>query len=161
MKLFFSIFISMMMYCKLFAQMQAKTIPPFTFFKQDSTAFTNQDLAKKGLLYFIFFDADCSHCQYAVSSINKYNNAFDSVSLYFVTFDKNSKINPFMDKYGYLLRGKNNVTVLQDTLQEFIVKFKPQKYPAMFLYSSEGELIHYSDNEKDVPKFIKLIKGKQ
>lgn len=157
MKTCISLITFLLLCCSLQAQKPAEKIPAFTFFRQDSTAFTNQDLTIDKLHYFVFFDADCDHCQHTVSDINKHSNDFEKASLYLITLDKNNKIDPFMIKYASELKGKSNVTILQDTLQEFIVKFKPKKYPAMFLYSPQSDLILYSDNEKEVPKFLKQI----
>lgn len=157
MKFIVSAVLSLCLCINIFAQKAAEKIPAFTFFRQDQTAFTNKDLATNKLLYFVFFDADCEHCQHAVTDINKYSNNFENAYVYLLTLDKNEKIATFMNKYGNQLKGKSNVTILQDTLQEFIVKFKPQKYPAMFLYSPQRELIMYSDDEKQVPKFVKRI----
>lgn len=158
MKFIVSVIVSICISLNIFAQKPAEKIPSFTFFRQDKTAFTNKDLASNKLLYFVFFDTDCDHCQHAVADINKHSNDFENASVYLLTLDNNEKIATFMNKYGNQLMGKSNVTILQDTLQEFIVKFKPEKYPAMFLYSPQRELIMYSDDEKQVSKFVKKIR---
>ena len=158
MKFIVSVIVSICISINVFAQKPAEKIPAFTFFRQDKTAFINKDLASNKLLYFVFFDTDCDHCQHAVADINKHSNDFENASVYLLTLDNNEKIAAFMNKYGNQLIGKSNVTILQDTLQEFIVKFKPEKYPAMFLYSPQRELIMYSDDEKQVAKFVKRIR---
>ena len=158
MKFIVSILVSICISLNIFAQKPAEKIPAFTFFRQDKTAFINKDLASNKLLYFVFFDTDCDHCQHAVADINKHSNDFENASVYLLTLDNNEKIASFMNKYGNQLKDKSNVTILQDTLQEFIVKFKPEKYPAMFLYSPQRELIMYSDDEKQVAKFVKKIR---
>ena len=161
MKFIVSILISICISLNIFAQKPAEKIPAFTFFRQDKTAFINKDLASNKLLYFVFFDTDCDHCQHAVADINKHSNDFENASVYLLTLDNNEKIATFMNKYGNKLIGKSNITILQDTLQEFIVKFKPKKYPAMFLYSPQRELIMYSDDEKQVAKFVKRIQAER
>jgi hypothetical protein len=62
-----------------------------------------------------------------------------------------------MSKYGKNLKDKKNVTILQDPQYEFMRKFRPRKYPSMFLYSAKKELIMYDDNEKNVSGFSKQI----
>ena len=62
-----------------------------------------------------------------------------------------------MNKYRSNLNGKKNVTLLQDLKNEFIDKFKPRKYPSMFLYSAEKKLIDYEDNPETMFRFIKLL----
>ena len=161
MKFIVSILISICISLNIFAQKPAEKIPAFTFFRQDKTAFINKDLASNKLLYFVFFDTDCDHCQHAVADINKHSNDFENASVYLLTLDNNEKIATFMNKYGNKLIGKSNITILQDTLQEFIVKFKPKKYPAMFLYSPQRELIMYTDDEKQVAKFVKRIQAEK
>ena len=161
MKFIVSILVSICISLNIFAQKPAEKIPAFTFFRQDKTAFTNKDLTGNKLLYFVFFDADCEHCQHAVADINKHSNDFENASVYLLTLDNNEKIAAFLNKYGNKLKDKSNITILQDTLQEFIVKFKPKKYPAMFLYSPQRELIMYTDDEKQVAKFVKRIQAEK
>ena len=161
MKFIVTVIVSIGISLNIFAQKPAEKIPAFTFFRQDKTAFINKDLASNKLLYSVFFDTDCDHCQHAVADINKHSNDFENASVYLLTLDNNEKIATFMNKYGNQLIGKSNVTILQDTLQEFIVKFKPEKYPAMFLYSPQRELIMYSDDEKQVAKFVKRIQAER
>jgi hypothetical protein len=67
------------------------------------------------------------------------------------------KITGFINKYIPNLTGKKNVTLLQDTKNEFIDKFKPRRYPSMFLYSAEKKLIGYEDNEESMFRFSKQI----
>ena len=67
------------------------------------------------------------------------------------------KMDHFMNTYGSKLKREKNVTVLQDKLQQFIAKFKPVRYPSMFLYSSEKKLIDYEDNPESVFRLVNAI----
>ena len=67
------------------------------------------------------------------------------------------KINQFMSTFGRKLKGRKNVTVLQDKLQQFISKFHPVRYPAMFLYSREKKLLDYEDNPESVFRLVNTI----
>ena len=140
------------------AQVPAKIIPGFTFFKLDKTEFTNKNLVQGKQLFFVFFDITCDHCQHAVSEINKHFQELKKTAIYLISLDNQQKMNQFLDKYGQNLKNKNNVTLLQDLNNEFIKKFGPRKYPSLFLYSAKRELILYDDDEKKLTLFLKQIK---
>ena len=140
------------------AQVPAQTIPDFTFYKLDKTPFINRDLAKEKKLFFLFFDADCEHCQRAVSYIGQHYAVIKNTAIYLVTLDPQQKINLFMAKYGYRLKDRKNVTLLQDKQYQFITKFQPKKYPSMFLYSQDKRLLDYEDNDEAVFRILNLVK---
>ncbi|HEY6977961.1 MAG TPA: redoxin domain-containing protein [Chitinophagaceae bacterium] len=139
------------------AQTPALTIPDFNFFKLDNSVFTNKNLAPDKMLFFFFFDAECEHCQHAMTNLNQHYEEYKKAAVYLISLDSKEKIDQFMNKYGPNLNGKKNVTLLQDLKNEFIIKFKPRKYPSMFLYSVEKKLIDYEDNEESMFRFSKRI----
>ncbi|MEP7144488.1 MAG: redoxin domain-containing protein [Ferruginibacter sp.] len=140
------------------AQNQAQTIPAFKFFKLDKSFFTDQNLESNKLLFFCFFDITCDHCRHAIGKINDHYSEFNKTAIYLITLDNPDAIKNFMSHYGPDLPGKKNVTILQDKQNEFITKFRPVKYPSMFLYSQNKKLLLYDDNEENVFKFLKQIK---
>jgi len=140
------------------AQKPAAVIPEFNFFKLDNTSFTNKNLEQGKLLFFVFFDTECDHCQHAIKDINDHYTAFNKTAVFLITQDAKGKVDVFMNKYGQNLRGKKNITILQDLKLEFIRKFTPKKYPSMFLYSADKKLILYDDNEQNFPMFLQKIK---
>jgi peroxiredoxin len=147
-------------YCTASAQYStppAPTIPAFNFFKLDKSLFTNKNLAQDKMLFFFFFDADCEHCQHAMANLNQHYEEYKKAAIYLITLDGQEKIDQFINKYGSNLKDKKNVTLLQDLKNEFIAKFKPRKYPSMFLYSAEKKLIDYEDNEESMFRFSKQI----
>ena len=135
----------------------AQTIPEFTFFKLDKSSFTNKNLASGKMLLFVFFDSDCEHCQHAIQYINQHIGEFKKTALYLITLDSQEKINRFINTYGNNLKGQKNVALLQDLQHEFLRKFRPRKYPSIFLYSSKKELIMYDDNEQNLSGFSRQI----
>ena len=64
----------------------------------------------------------------------------------------------FMATYAPQLKMQKNVNLLQDRNNQFIAKFKPRRYPAMFLYSAEKKLLDYEDNEESVFRIVNLVK---
>ena len=139
------------------AQAPAETIPDFDFLRLNKSSFTNRDLEPGKMMFFIFFDSECEHCQRTIQYVNQHYPDFKKASVYLITLDKAENINRFMSKYGNKLMGKKNVTLLQDFKNEFIAKFGPRKYPSIFLYSAKKKLMLYDDDEKSLPLFSKQI----
>ncbi len=142
------------------AQGPAEIVPAFKLYKQDKSIFTNTNLAQGKMLFFVFFDATCDHCQHAFQYMNQHHREFDKAAVYFITIDNPATTAMFLNKYGNNLKGKRNSTFLLDLNNEFIRKFKPRKYPSMFLYSAQKKLILYDDSEQTLPRFSKIINGK-
>jgi peroxiredoxin len=143
------------------AQVPAQAVPDFTFFRLDKTRFTNKDLPAGKMLFFMFFDSDCEHCQHAVQHLSQEFKDYEKAAVYLITLDSQEKINNFLNVYGPNLKGQKNVLLLQDALNQFIVRFLPRKYPSMFLYSPCKKLIDYEDNEESMFRFVKPINAAQ
>ena len=141
------------------AQTPAATIPEFTFFKFNKTAFTNKELTTNKILFFVFFDTECDHCQHAIQYLNQHHKELDKAAVYLISIDGREKVTTFLNKNGNNLMSKKNILLLQDTKNEFILKFKPRKYPSLFLYSSQRKLILYDDDEKKLPIYLEKIKS--
>ena len=149
--------ISINAFAQINGQPPAQTIPHFQFFTFNNKPFTDNDLPKAKTVFFMFFDSDCDHCQHAIKSIGENFQAFKKTSIFLVSIDDQNKINHFMDTYGSKLKGQKNVIILQDKLQQFIVKFNPVRYPSMLLYSSEKKLLDYEDNPESVFRLVNTI----
>jgi cytochrome oxidase Cu insertion factor (SCO1/SenC/PrrC family) len=141
------------------AQNLPSTLPDFNFFRLDKTPFTNKNLATGKPILLVFFDAECDHCQQAVDTYNKHYQELKKIPVYLITLDNKETIKRFMAKYGNNLYGSRNVTVLQDLKNEFLPKFRPRKYPSMYLYSSAKKLLLYDDEPKNIGNFLKKIKA--
>jgi len=139
------------------AQTPVTTIPAFSFSRLDKTVFTNKDLAKDKQVFFVFFDTECDHCIHAIQYLEQHYQDFSKVSVYLITLDEDSKMNKFIGRYAPGLKNRKNIWFLRDTNNEFITKFKPRKYPSLFLFSSKRELVLYDDEEKHLPQFNRLI----
>ena len=145
--------VSILLSLKTYSQKPAETIPSFSFVRLDNTSFTDKQLEQGRKLLIVFFDAECDHCQHAIGYINENFEKFSKAAVYLVTQDEPVRIGWFMNKYGFKLSEKKNVTVLRDHQKEFIRKFTPRKYPSIFLYSEQRKLILYDDNEQNLFKF--------
>ena len=139
------------------AQDPVVTIPAFSFSRVDKTIFTNENISKGRMVFFVFFDTECDHCRHAIEYLSQHHSDFSKTAIYLITLENTSRSIPFIVKNGNNLLGKNNVMLLQDTQSEFIKKFRPRKYPSMFLFSDKKQLLLYDDEPGHLQKFAQLI----
>jgi peroxiredoxin len=152
----FGLFLYGMLPYTLQAQSPAN-VPAFQLATFEGASFTEKNLPNNQMVFFCFFDITCDHCRHAITSINKEHSKFGKTALYLVSLDNKQGVYNFLNKYGPILLTKKNVTLLHDAQNEFIYKFKPKKYPAMYLYSVQKSLVLYADDEKSIPLFLKKI----
>ena len=139
------------------AQTPAQTIPEFTFYKLDKTPFTNKNVTIGKQVLFIFFDVTCDHCQHTISTLSKRINECQNISIYLISLEDKTAINNFFTQYGKNLPSNKNVTILQDSKNQFITQFGPRKYPSVFLYSAQKKLLLYDDEDQYLEKFFKIV----
>ncbi|MGX5690934.1 peroxiredoxin family protein [Arcticibacter tournemirensis] len=144
-----------------FAQYKpSPVIPDFTFQTMEGRLFTQRDLINNKKIIFIFFDVTCDHCQHEMQDIGRRYADFKNVVFYLVSMDTKPAILKFMSSYGRFLNGKPGVTILHDYKPEFVQKFGPDKFPAIFVYSEKRHLIKYLSGQKDVSEIVKATKKK-
>ena len=161
MKYLFSLFIAVGWSIASWTQEPSKIIPVFQFATLDGAVFSPTNLTTGKMSFFVFVDTDCDHCQHAMQYINQHHKEFKKAAIYLVSMANPARINEFMSKYGTNLVNQKNVLLLQDTRYDFISKFKPQKFPGIFLYSIDKKLLLYGDDEKKIAQFSKRIQSGQ
>ena len=140
---------------------QVKTIPDFNFTKMaDGSAFGPKNIPTGKKTLFVFFDTECPHCMKAISEYNDQEKQLNAINVILITMDKKEVATAFLKNFAPKLIAKSNVTVLSDKQNQFIAKFLPRKYPSMFLFGKSNQLIKYSDEETDIPIFLKHIQAK-
>jgi hypothetical protein len=122
-------------------------LPVFHFTTMDHRVFANADLPKNRLVLFVFFDPECEHCQHTLRTMDQRYKAYQNAAVYLVSMASHDKINLFAATYAPHLTAQKNVLLLQDETGEFIMKFKPARYPSLYLYSTDKSLLDYEDNE--------------
>ena len=140
------------------AQTPPSTLPDFSFYTLDSKTFSAKDVIAGKKSLFVFFDANCDHCQRAVSHLGRRYSDLKATSIYMVSLDSKEVINKFMTSFGKDLKDKKNVRILQDLKYQFIPRFHPKRYPALFLYSGQKKLMLYTSDENEVDKVIAAAK---
>jgi hypothetical protein len=131
-------------------------LPEFRFSKLDGTAFTKKQVKTEEKSIIIYFDPTCDHCQGEITAIGKRYKEFKNTSFYLVSANPKTEVSTFMQTYGKLLKDKKNVTVLLDTKMEFIPKFSPTQYPAIYVYS-RGKLLKYFSGTTNVSDILAVI----
>jgi len=152
-----ALFLCLMISLEISAQTPAQTIPAFTFYKFDKTPFTNNNLTAGKDILFIFFDVTCDHCQHTISTLSKRINECSKISIYLISMEDKTSITNFFNQYGKNLPAQKNVTILQDSQNQFITQFSPRKYPSVFLYSAQKKLLLYDDEDQYLEKFFKIL----
>jgi hypothetical protein len=122
------------------AQKSVNILPDFKFVKMDGSAFTKSQIKPLEKSILIYFDPTCDHCQQEVEEIGKRFADFKNASFYLVSRSSKPEVNMFMQTYGKKINGKKNVMVLLDPKNEFMMKFAPKQYPAIYIYS-KGKLL--------------------
>jgi hypothetical protein len=140
-----------------FTQIPAAGIPAFSFSRVDKTVFTTDNLSKGRKLFFVFFDTECDHCRVAIQYISQHFTEFNKAAIYLISLESPGRAISFLTKHGANLLRKNNVMFLQDTRSEFINKFRPRKYPSLFLYSDKKQLLLYDDEPGNLQRFGQRI----
>ena len=129
----------------------------FQFAAPEGLVVTNADLPIGLLRLFVFVDPDCDHCQRAVSHMNEQAGAFAKVAVYFVSSAAAGKLDGFARRWAPKLRAMRNVAWCVDPGDRYAVRFRPVRYPALFLYSRENKLLDYEDNAETVFRIVKNI----
>lgn len=134
------------------------TMPNAVFYKENTAKFSTDQIPKGKKSLIMFFDATCEHCQKVAGNLSKNTKELSNVNFYLVSQDVFRSINYFVDTFAKPLKTMKNVTTLQDKDYVFIPLFHPRQYPSLYLYGADKKLILFSSNEKDVPKFLNLMK---
>jgi thiol-disulfide isomerase/thioredoxin len=140
---------------------QAREVPDFSLRRMDNGAsFTKANMTPGKKSLFIFFDPGCGHCQDAMKEYEANNGKLNEVGIYLVTRENKEVAGQFLSTYAPTIKRKKNMVLLQDRNNNFIAKFLPKKFPSMFLFGKNNQLILYSDELKDIPAILESIAKK-
>ena len=135
-----------------------KNIPEFTFYNiKGNQAITRTSLALKGNIVFIFFDPGCSHCRTDIKAIGDNFDKVENINFYLVSQQNPILVNEFMATYGKKMQNKTNVQVLLDKNFEFLAKFNPTQYPAIYVYGQDRKLKAFLDGEQPIEKILSVL----
>jgi len=140
---------------------QSPRIPDFTFQNiSDGSPFSRKDIPTGRKTLFVFFDTECPHCRQALITWNANIASLQGTNTLLLTMDPPMAAIPFLQNVAPKLVKAKDTRLLFDPNRQFIARFLPKKYPSMFLFSPTGELVQYTDEEKDIPSLIRNIRKK-
>jgi peroxiredoxin len=134
-----------------------QNIPNFTFYRMNGQAFSKKDLTKDKKIVIVFFDITCDHCQHELKAMSDNYEKFKKAEFYLVSLDEVAGIKGFVSKYAPKMSAKPNVTLLRDFNREFIIKFLPVQYPAMYVFSPKGHLIKYFGQNSKIKDILTTV----
>lgn len=120
----------------------ALTLPQFIFQTPDGHAFANADLPHDRGWLFAFFDPTCDHCQRAARKMDDSAGLYTIMNVYIVSTAPIPQLQAFVRKYAPHLKAR----LLSDPDARNMLKFHPQRYPAIFVYAPDQHLLEYEDN---------------
>lgn len=154
------LFSALLLLTTYFASGQVRSLPDFRFFRMDNGAeVTHKNVTPGKKTLFVFFDTECPHCRVAITEYNHHQAKLNDINIFLITRDQKTVVNAFLKEVGSKLIAKKNVTVLADNQNQFIGKFLPKKFPSMFLFAANRQLMIYTDEEKDIPVILEKIKS--
>lgn len=134
------------------------SVPEFTFLNMaDNTPVTRTSLAIQGNVVFVFFDTGCIHCRNEITAMGENFSQFKDATFYMVSQQDKAIITDFMNTYGLKMRDQPNVHVLLDSNYEFLAKFKPMEYPALYVYGPDRKLKAFMEGENSIDLVIAAV----
>lgn len=104
---------------------------------------------------FIFFNAECDHCQREATAISENMEAFSGYMLYFISADGPAEQIKFAKDYG--LEGKSNV-IFGRTEPMFIYQTVGSiDTPSLYIYNDQRQLTKQFNGETPIQEIIQAL----
>lgn len=132
----------------------APVLPDFAFLSAGGRIVRAVDVAGRRPVMIVFVDVECEHCQRAVKRMDDSARLYGRVGLYFVSMADEGVLMKFAGRYGSHLKAE----WLRDPDGRNMVRFRPVRYPAMYLYSPDKRLLAYEDNVETIFRIERAIR---
>ncbi|MBW7840122.1 MAG: hypothetical protein H3C36_10910 [Chitinophagaceae bacterium] len=133
------------------------TIPAFMVYKApDSSAFTRENLKRKGPVMFFVFSPECSHCQHATEMIIKNIKTLSNTEIVMVTYLPYDEMMGFYKKYQ--LNRFPNITVARDASFFFPTFYKVRNFPSYYIYDRRGKFKQFYEGDVDINQLVIALK---
>jgi len=132
-----------------------KGIPEFCFNDLEEGEVCNTILSKENACIIIYFNPDCSHCQYEAEQFFLNQNELKKYQIVMVSSSPAKEIIEFSEKY--YLNEFNNFIFLCDKDEEFTIIFGSTSVPTSFIYNKDGQLVKKFTGEVDIEILLKHL----
>lgn len=134
---------------------QLQTIPDFKLVSMDSTSFTINSLDLNKSTVIIFFNSECSHCQYEANAINENISRFAETNLLIMSSEQLSQIMEFASKYHL---DKHPLIYLTKIEEENVFEtFGSVSVPHTFIYNNQQKLVKEFKGEVKIEAILKYL----
>jgi len=114
-----------------------------------------QEIAGQYPAVIIYFSSDCNHCQYEAAELKKNIQQFRNVQILMITRSSATETRQFAKDYG--LDHTTNVHFLLDKTDAFYKTFGTHRFPSIFIYNREHQLIKKYIGETKIPAIVQDI----
>ena len=134
-----------------------QNIPSFTIYTApDSTAYTNEQLQKDKPFILMFFNPDCDHCQNETKELLVYKEELKEIQIVMVTALPYKMVKDFYVDYN--IASMPNIKMGQDPTFALGTKYRPGRYPAIYIYDSKGTLAKVFAGNVGVPTILDALR---
>lgn len=144
----------------LFAQQAPAQMPLLA--KVHNVYVDNQSFQKalptSGRAVFIFYDPGCGHCQELGDGLAKNIDKLQHVAFFFISMNDKEYVDAYINMFAKGLKSKKNVSFWKDDGVEFIEKFNPENYPALYIYDVKTKkLVKSFQGESKMSKVMPFL----
>lgn len=104
----------------------------------------------------IFFNPDCEHCQKETKELMAYKEELKNIPIVMVSALSYKLIKEFYTDYN--IASMPNITMGQDVDYVLGTKYRPGRFPAIFVYDNKGKLAKVFAGGGEVPAIIEATK---
>jgi len=132
------------------------TLPEFTLPSMDGSIFNSSEISV-GPLLVTYFDPECEHCQYEISSLVKSKIPGSGTRILLISYVSSKEIRSFMQQFN--VNNDNVFTVLLDTTFIFSELFRTDVIPSNFIYNKDLKLVKTLRGETTIETITKYLQS--
>lgn len=136
-----------------------ESLPDFHFYNQDLSPFTAESLSSEIPVCIFYYNADCEHCQYEATALQKNIDAFRHVQVLMISTNHPEQTKRFADTYK--LSGINTISWVYDKDLNFYKWFGKAVAPSVYIYGSKHQLLKIYRGEVKIETVLKHLRDDQ